>query len=99
VNRLERWGLKLAYRRMEAKMPLLKKWGPLVGSFLVLSTVVLRALGYGGPADAIDSVARAVGLFDASVVDHVILTGAIGGLAGQFLKVKSEITKARAPKA
>jgi len=98
LNFIERQGLRLVYSRVERKIGVntVKKWLPLVGSFVVLSTVVMRYLGHAGTADAIDSVAKAIGLTNASVVDVTLVLGAVAGLVGQGLKVWAEIQKARA---
>lgn len=94
MNVLERTAIKVAWSRVKGN-PMLKRWLPLIGSAVVLSTVVLRAFHQPGLADAVDGLANMLGLTKVSIIDPVLITSAATGLVGIALKIKSEISKAR----
>ena len=72
----------------------LKRYGPLVGTFVLAASVVLRAAGVSGVAELLELLASYSGL--PSVVNKPELVAAVAALAGVVLKIKAEIEKLRA---
>jgi hypothetical protein len=95
VNVLERGFAKLVYRRLEGKMPALKRYAPLVGSAVLAVVVLLRTLGYPELALALESLGGAIGLDEKSPVGYAELAAAGAALAGVVLKIRAELKKAR----
>ena len=98
LNFVERGIVKLVWKRMEGKMPAIKRWAPVLGSLTLAGAVILRLFGQAEAAKAIESLGGLVGLTQQSPVGVVELTAAGTALAGIVLKVRSEIRKARARK-
>lgn len=96
MNLFERLAAKAAWGRMEAKMPTLKKYAPLVGSAVLVSVVVLRLMGYVQAAAAVETLGGVVGVTQQSPVGVGELVAAGAALTGIVLKVKAEVQKARA---
>jgi hypothetical protein len=96
VNVVERLVARAAWRRVEATLPALKRYGPLVGSTVLVAVVILRLLGYGEAAQAVESVGGVVGVTQQSPVGIGELTAAAATLTGIVLKFISVIRKSRA---
>lgn len=78
-------------------MELLKRWGPLAGTVVLIATVVLRAFGLDDAAKALDLVGSITGLSGQSSVSATELTAAAAALTGVVLKVLAQVAKARQP--
>ena len=97
VNVVERTALKLVWKRTEKRMgSKLKRYLPLIGTAALAGAVVLRALGYAGAAQAIETVGGFIHVTDQSVVPAGELVAAIAAVTGVVLKIISEAKKARA---
>lgn len=98
VNWLERKFARLAWGRLEAKMPQIKRWVPLLAAGFLVVGILLRAFGQHGAAAALDGLLGAVNLTGQSPVSAAELTAGLGVLTGIGLKLRSEYVKARAAK-
>lgn len=103
MNLVERTFLKLAWKRLEGKTPMVKKYGPLVGLLVLVIATVARLTGHGEIAAAILSVGSVVGLTDASPIPAAEVSAIAVQVAASVLafwgfvrKVQAEIAKARA---
>lgn len=94
---IERQGVRIAWRRMEAKMGALKTWSPLIGSAVLVATVLLRSFGQTEVADTLEGVGSATGLATMSMVTPAE-AAAIATTFGLVLKGLSLYRKARAEK-
>lgn len=72
-----------------------KRWLPLAGTAVLALAVVLRVLGYGDAATAIEGVGGTLGVTAQSPVGIGELTAAVAAVTGVVLKVVSEVRKAR----
>lgn len=99
MNVLERLAARLAWKRMEGKMPdKVKRWVPLLGTAVLVTSVVLQLLGYGDVARQILGIAGAVGVSDQSAVPLGELAAAGAALSGVVLKILAQVKKAREAK-
>jgi len=98
MNWLERKVARLAWGRLEAKMPQIKRWAPLLAAGFLVIGVLLRAFGLHGPAAALEGLLGAVNLTGQSPVSATELAAAATVLTGIGLKMRAEIQKARAAK-
>jgi hypothetical protein len=75
-------------------IPGLRRWLPLLGVAVLASSAILRALGAGDAAAAIETLGGLLGAQQASAVPVGELAAAIAAAAGVVLKVRAEIKKA-----
>lgn len=75
-------------------MPTLKRWIPLISVAVLVGQVLLRTLGYAGPADAIGAVSGAIGL-GPDQETATLVTAALGAGTGLALKVRAMVAEAR----
>ena len=93
MNWFEKQFLKLLWGRLEAKMPILKRYLPLLGVAGLVASTVLRYFGLSEAAAIVDSAGGLTGATQASPVSAVELGAAVAAGAGVVLKVVSEIRK------
>lgn len=95
MNWLERKAAGFAWNRMEAGMPFLKRWLPVLGTALVAGGVIARAWGREDIAKAIDVVGSVTGASGAAGVTPTEIGAAVVAVTGVVLKVISQVNKAR----
>lgn len=93
---LEKQALKLAWGRVQKKMPKLKRWLPLIGTANLVIIALLRVLGYHEQAQALSTLGGLFGLDGVSAVPAVEITSLVLSGAGIAAKVKAEVKKASA---
>ena len=98
MNLIERKAVQVAFYFLKRKMPHVKRYAPLIGSALLVASVVLRALGNMDAADAVDAIGKATGVSAQSPVSAVEFGAAAAALAGIVLKLSGEFRKAREAK-
>lgn len=96
LNWLERNSARLVWRRLEKRMPNLKRWVPLISVAILAAQTLLRSLGYPGPADAIHAVTAAVGL-TTDTETATLVTTAVGATSGLAFKCVALWRKANSP--
>lgn len=90
MNWIERKFARLAWARMEGRMPkALKRYLPLAGTAIVAGSVVAKLLGFEAVGQALDTVGSLTGLSGQTILDGA----AIASVAGVCLKLWSEAKK------
>lgn len=96
MNWFERQAAKLAWGRVQKKMPSIKRWIPLIGTFVLAASALLEAFGLGEAAKVLTTLGGIIGAHQASPVSAVEIAAAAGAITGVALKVYSEMRKAAA---
>jgi len=95
VNWIERQATKLAWGRVKNKMPWLKRWLPLMGTFVLAVSMLLEAFGLPEAAKVLTTLGGIVGANQASTVTGPEFAAAVAAISGVALKVYSELRKAQ----
>lgn len=95
MNWIERQAAKLAWGRVKNKMPWLKRWLPLLGTFVLAISALLEAFGLSEVAKIVTTLGGIVGATQASTVTGPEIAAAVAAITGVLLKVYSELRKAQ----
>lgn len=87
MNLLERKIVKVVWRRLEARMPYLRRYAPLIGVGFIGATAILSYLGLEDAARWVSTIGGLTATPEASPVTGAEFAAAVAAVAGVVSKV------------